>query len=237
MLIFLDLETTGLDKNDKICSVGLVSSDKEIKYDLVNEHKKITSKASSVHNITNEMIKDKSRFIDTQTFKFLDTHNNLDTTLVVHGAKFCLDNLLACGLRWKGGLIDTMRIVKHTIAECEFFSLQFLRYELKLYKNEKHESLAYGMNPNIVAHNALCDALIVKLLYDYLLDYTTMDKMYELSCTNVLIEKLNFGKYAGRYIEEIVMNDRKYLQWLLRNISDLDEDMRYSIEYYLEGCL
>jgi len=240
MLIFLDLETTGLDKNDKICSVGLISLDEkniDLRYDLVNENKKITSKASSIHNITNEMIKDKVKFTDTQAYKFLNLHNNQDTTLIVHDANFSLNNLLASGIRWNGYVVDTMRVIKHLIPECEIFSLQFLRYELKLYQTEKQESLACGMNPNIIAHNALDDALVIKLLYKYLLDYATIDDMYELSFKNVLIQKLNFGKYADRYIEDVAMNDRRYLEWLLKNVTDLDEDLRYSIGYYLEGCV
>jgi len=239
VLIFLDLETTGLEKDDKICSIGLVIIDNnklEIKYDLTNEGKKIPPKASSIHNITNEMIKNKPKFKDTKSCKFLELNNNEDVTIVAHNVGFDLEKLLACGIRWRGKVIDTLRVTKHLIPECEFFSLQFLRYELKLYKSEQTQALACGINPNIVAHNALNDALILKLLFDELLNYATQDEMYELSFKNVLMQKLNFGKYTDKYIEEIVMNDRGYLEWLLRNVMDLDEDLRYSIVYYLEGC-
>ena len=47
------------------------------------------------------------------------------------------------------------------------------------------------------------------------------------------MQKFEFGKYSGRYIEEISMCDRGYLEWMLGNIMDLDEDLRYSIEYNL----
>ncbi len=239
MVIFLDLETTGLELEDKIISIGLIvlENDKvEIKYDLVNEGKKIPPKASSIHHITNEMIKDKPTFKESDSYKFLQLHNNEDVTLVAHNINFDLQKLMACGVRWRGKMIDTLRVTKHLIPECEFFSLQFLRYELKLYKKELQQSLACGITSNIIAHNALSDALVVKLLYDYLMETTTMDEMYELSFKNVLLEKINFGKYKERYIEEIAMNDRGYLEWLLLNVMDLDEDLRYSIVYYLEGC-
>ena len=238
MLIFLDLKTTGFEKNDKICSMGLIVTDaqhRETRYELFNEGKKISSKASSLHHITNEMLKNKPNFIQSDIYRFLISHNNQDTTLVTHNVKLLLDTLLLYNISWKGGVIDTFRVVKHLISECEFFSLQFLRYELKLYYHEEQQSLFFGINPNIIANNALDDALITKLLYDYLLDYATIDEMYELSFKNVLVQKIGFGKYADRYIEDIVINDRKYLQWLLRNITDMDEDLRYSIEYYLKG--
>jgi DNA polymerase-3 subunit epsilon/exodeoxyribonuclease X len=108
--------------------------------------------------------------------------------------------------------------------ECEEFSLQFLRYELKLYKQE---------NEKITPHDALSDARVTKLLYETLLELAPKEKLEELTMQNVLMQKFEFGKYAGRYIEEISMIDRGYLDWMLHNIMDLDEDLRYSIKYYL----
>lgn len=228
MLIFLDVETTGLEKSDKIISIGLVAleDNKTIeKLDLVNEGKKISPKASSIHHITNEMIQDKPELQNSDTFKFLQLNNIYDTTLISHNINFDLEMLNeACGFVWQGKIIDTLRVSKHLMSECEEYSLQFLRYDLRLYKNEKNK---------IVAHEALSDAKTIKQLYEYLLELATQEQMYELSMKNVLMEKLEFGKYAGRYIEEISMLDRSYLEWMLSNIMDLDEDLRYSIEYYL----
>ena len=229
MLLFLDIETTGLENEDKICSIGLFAVDAESvvqKYDLVNEGKKISSKASSINHITNEMLKDKPKFQESETYKFLCEHNKEETTLVAHNSKFDLKMLLACGFEFTGQTIDTLRVTKHLIPECDFFSLQFLRYELKLYRDEEKESFA---------HNALSDAKVVKLLYEYLLNMATHEEMCELSSKKVFMQKLNFGKYAGRYIEDIGMCDYKYLEWMLTNILDLDEDLRYSIGYHLQG--
>ncbi|MCD6433634.1 MAG: 3'-5' exonuclease [Sulfurimonas sp.] len=239
MLIFLDLETTGLEQNDKICSIGLIAVDEaeiSVKYDLINEGKKIPPKASSIHHITNEMIKNKPIFKESEAYNFLQLHNSEDSTLIAHNVKFDLEKLLVCGFEWHGKVIDTLRVTKHLIPECEFFSLQFLRYELKLYRDEIREALLCGINANIISHNALDDALSAKLLYNCLLDISSHKQMIELSFKNVLLQKLEFGKYAGKYIEEVAMNDRRYLEWMLGNIMDLDEDLRYSIVYNLEGC-
>jgi len=223
MLIFLDTQTTGLEKTDKICSIAVITGDKEF-YELVNEGKKIPPLASSIHHITNEMIKDKTPLKDSEVFKFLEENNNEETTIVGHNIKFDLEKLSEIGFYFKGKIIDTLKVTKHLIQECELFSLQFLRYELRLYKNEPL---------GIVAHNALGNTLLVRELFNYLLDITTLEDMYNLSFEKVLLEKFSFGKYAGRYIEEISMQDRGYLEWMLRDISDLDEDLRYSIKYYL----
>jgi len=228
MLIFLDTETTGLEKSDKIISIALVAvEDNEItiKNDLVNEGKKIPPKASSINHITNEMIKDKPSLRESDTFKFLELNNIYDNTLVSHNANFDLDMLNSnIGFSWQGKIIDTLRVSKHLMPECEEFSLQFLRYELKLYKQEKEK---------ITPHEALSDAKTTKALYEALLELAPKEKLEDLSTKNVLMQKFEFGKYAGRYIEEISMIDRGYLEWMLNNIMDIDEDLRYSIEYYL----
>lgn len=239
MLIFLDLETTGLEESDKICSIGLIAvyEDKIIsKYDLVNEGKKISSKASSINHITNEMIKSRPKLKECGAWKFLQENNNKNSTIVAHNAGFDLKMLSARGFEWHGEIIDTLRATKHLIPECEHFSLQFLRYELKLYKNEKKEALTCSLSiieNEFIAHNALADALHVKLLYDYLLDIKTHNELIELSFKYVLIEKFDFGKYNGRYIEEISRYDMGYLEWLLANVTDMDEDLKYSINKYL----
>jgi DNA polymerase-3 subunit epsilon/exodeoxyribonuclease X len=229
MLIFLDLETTGLEAVDKICSIALIAVEdgkENILYELVNEGKKIPPKASSIHHITNEMIKGKGTLETSESYKFLQENNNINATIIAHNVKFDLQKLSAAGFEWQGKIIDTLRVTKHLIPECEFFSLQVLRYELQLYKREQEP---------IVAHNALGDTHIVKFLYEYLLDFASQEKMCELSFKKVLLEKLEFGKYAGRYIEEIVTSDRAYLEWMLSGITDLDDDVRYSIMSHLKG--
>ena len=236
MLIFLDVETTGLESVDRICSIGVIGVDGEeitSKYDLVNEGKKISSKASSINHITNEMIKEKPKLQDSEAYKFLQKYNRDDSTIIAHNVKFDLKMLLTCGFEWHGKVIDTLRATKHLIPECEQFSLGFLRYELKLYKDEVKEASLSGIHSEICAHNALSDALHVRLLYKYLLEIKSHDELVELSFKNVLIQKFEFGKYSGRYIEEISTCDRGYLEWLLGNISDIDEDLNYSIEHYL----
>jgi len=238
MLIFIDIETTGLEREDKICSIALIIVDeKEIsyKYELVNEGKKIPPQASSIHHITNEMIKEKSAFKEGEIYKFLQENSNDKNTLIAHNIKFDLEKLSSAGVTWKGDLIDTLRVTKHLIPECEFFSLQVLRYELQLYRDEEKLKDELGIKDALSAHNALSDVLVVKLLFNSLEELASLDKMKELSFKNVLLQKFDFGKHSGKYIEEVAMNDRGYLEWMLHSVSDLDEDLKYSINYYLEG--
>lgn len=234
MLIFLDIETTGLESVDRICSIGIIgvdSIDIISMYELIHENKKISSKASSINHITNEMIKNKPKFKDTKVYDFLQAHNNEEATIVTHNMQFNLKMLLASGLQWNGKILDTKRVTKHLIPECEEFSLQFLRYELKLYIDEEQERLKYFKNKTLT-QDALGDAFILKLLYSCLLDIKSYEELIELSFKDVLIEKFKFGKYSGQYIQEIAMYDRNYLEWML-SINNLDDDLEYSLKYHL----
>ena len=232
MLIFLDLETTGLEVNDKICSISILY-DAEYKYELINEGKKIPPQASAIHHIKNEDIQGKVVFSESEIYTFLQKYNNLDNTLVAHNIKFDLEKLASHNLLWRGAIIDTLKVTKHLIPECELFSLQVLRYELLLYRQEEEIKKRYGIKDALLAHNALGDAVVLKLLFEYLEELSSVDMMQELSFKNVLLEKFSFGKYKGRYIEEICLNDRSYVEWMLG--SDIDEDMKYSINHYLQG--
>ena len=240
MLIFLDLETTGVSKEDKICSVGLLVEDEhqqETMYELINENKKISVEASSIHHITKEMIQSAKPFIDSQIFKFLSAHNSLENTLVVHDKEFILSMLESCGFHAKYAVVDTKRVTKHLIQECEQFSLQFLRYELQVYKHDLALKELYGIKDAIVAHHALSDAFVIKELYEYLEQNYASSDMYSLTFEQVMLEKLDFGKYKGRYISEIATDDRAYLEWVLSALEDIDVDMKYSIKKNLEGYI
>jgi len=232
MLIFLDLETTGLELNDKICSIAILYEDKYI-YEVVYEGKKILAEASSINHITNEMLKGKGTFKESKAFEFLEKYNTPQHTLIAHNINFDIEKLAASGVMWKGEVIDTLKVTKHLIPECELFSLQVLRYELKLYRDEAKQKLHYGIKDALVAHNALSDAVVTKQLFSYLEDLSSKERMSELTFMNILLEKFSFGKHKGKYIEEVCINDRNYVEWLLSN--DIDEDVKYSINYYIQG--
>jgi DNA polymerase III epsilon subunit-like protein len=233
MLIFFDVETTGLELKDRICSIGMIIDDGEniqTYYELIKPPlKKISPSASAIHHITIEMLQNAKEFKDSLTYELLQKYNNSDTTLIAHNSKFDLLMLEREGFVFQGDIIDTLKCSKYLMSDCEHHSLQFLRYETKIYKNE--EKISNELNIVINAHNAISDALHVKLLFEYLKELENFEKLKDISQKKVLIEKFNFGKYKGRFIEEIVSADKAYLQWLLS--VEIDEDLSYSIKKYL----
>jgi len=228
MLMFLDIKTTGFESDDKICALSLMLQDEDetvfLGEEFVNEGKKIAAKASARHHVTNEMIADKGAFKESEIYTLLEKYNNETTVLVVHNASFVLQMLREGGFTFYGKIIDTLRVSRHLMPECELFSLQFLRYELKLYTLEPKNTQSCFVEA----------VIILELLYKYLEAMATPKEMFDLSFANVLLQKFPFGKYKERYIEEIVMQDRNYCVWLL-SLEDLDEDLHYSLEYYLDA--
>lgn len=220
MLVFVDFKATGNELDDKICAVSVLSGD-DYFAELVNEGKKISSEASAYHHINNKHIKDKGTFLHSKTYQFLQELDE-SSVVVVHDYEFIRKLLEPLGVGMAGKIIDTKRIAKHIISDIDRFDLQYLRYELQLLD---------GSEP---VYKPLEDVVMIKSLFDYLLESVTIEQMFKLSFQNVLLEKFSFGKYNGRYIEEIVQNDPQYLQWML-SLENLDTDLRYSIEYYLQG--
>lgn len=220
MLVFLDIKTIGSEVDDKICALSILH-DQTLTSELINDGKKIASEASASHHISNADIKDKDNFTQSKGYKFLQDLN-ADDVLVVHDYNFVYKILQSYGITIYAKIIDTKRVTKHIIEDIERFDLQYLRYELQLFTT------------NEMVYKPLEDVVVIKSLFEYLLQSVSEEEMFELSFKNVLLQKLNFGKYNGRYIEEIVNIDSQYLQWML-SLDNLDADLQYTIQNYLQG--
>ena len=232
-LVFLDVETSGLEESDRICELAfIVDNEGENSFfsELCKPDKKISTGAMAIHNITNEMVKEALLCTQTASYKALLSLNVEENIIVAHNLKFDLKMLEKEGFCNTMQVIDTLRCVKSLIPECELFNLQFLRYELNLYKEE--EKVANEMKIELKAHRALSDVIHLQLLFKTLLDYATLSQLIEISSSPVLLEKFTFGKYKGRYIEEICALDAGYIQWMKNSIEDLDEDLLYTLKYY-----
>ncbi len=230
MLIFFDTETTGVEAGDRICAVGMLKED-ECHYELIHPGRKIPPAASAIHQITNEMLKDAPAFAQSESSVRLKALNDTNNVLISHNAPFDLSMLEKEGFQWQGEVIDTLKCAKALMDDLEGYGLQFLRYELRLYRDEKTFFARYGAD--ITPHHPLSDALHVKMVYDYLLDLAPHEELVRISKSHVLLNRLPFGKYAKRRIEEIAHKDPGYLKWMLESLMDMDEDLRYSIEHYL----
>ncbi len=233
-LLFVDVETTGLEAKDRICELALIVQDGEetiATSSLCKSPKKIGSAAMALHHITNESIKDALPCTKTAVYTLMEEQNKEENVLIAHNVRFDLGMLEKEGFDVRLKIVDTLRCIKALIPECEQFSLQFLRYELGLYKDET--AAAQELDITLCSHRALSDALHLKLLYEHLLHCASLEELIRISSKPVLLQKLPFGKYGGRYIEEITEIDPAYLHWMMGNIEDMDEDLAFSVAHHL----
>ncbi|MBD3796902.1 MAG: 3'-5' exonuclease, partial [Campylobacterales bacterium] len=117
--------------------------------------------------------------------------------------------------------------------------LQYFRYKMGLYKQEKQEADALGIE--VKAHDAIGDVLVLKLFLTKLREAVQerfpnenpIEKMVALTKEPILVKTFRFGKYRGRTLQEVASQDAAYLRWMLTGMENLDGDMRYSINFYL----
>ncbi len=243
--ILFDTETTGAAQEDRIIQIGgmIISSKTNIEvYDeLCSTVLPIKLEAMEVHNITPDLIEGKGVFTSTNFFQKLQELNKSENYLIAHNIDFDLAMLEKEGFLNQYTKIDTLRCAKHLYPELPYHRLQYLRYALELYKIEKEE--AKNLNITIKAHDAIGDVLVMKLFLRKLVakctqmypDYNPMEKLAELTQTPVFVTKFRFGKYKGEDVVEVAKKDSGYLQWMRTNMSDLDEDMKYTLDKVIQG--
>jgi len=237
-IIILDTETTGNKEEDRICQLSyLVMNEnleiEEIYNELVKPPLPISYEAMAVHHITNEMVEDKPQIKYTDAYKRLKELNSPENLIVIHNAKFDLDMLKKEGFNSFFKLIDTFRILKHLLPEGKF-SLQYNRYALGLYKKEKDICKKYNIEIN--AHDALGDVIVLGLLFEYIIRNfdKTFKELIELTTKPVLHDKFYQGKHKFEKIKDVLIKDPDYIEYML-SLTDLDPDVKYSIEHHLEN--
>jgi DNA polymerase-3 subunit epsilon/exodeoxyribonuclease X len=242
--ILLDTETTGAGEDDRIIQLGFIvlgSKEIEVHNEFNSSDVEISFGAMEVHGITPDMIKDKVSCTQTSAYKRLLELNSEQNYLIIHNAPFDIGMLEKEGFENKMQVIDTLRVAKHILPDEEAHRLQYFRYSMELYKEEKKE--ADALNIEVKAHDAIGDVLVLKLFLSKLKtlvlqkykDENPVQKMVELTKEPIFIKTFRFGKHKGEKLEDVAQSDAGYLRWMLQNMENLDEDMRYSIEKVLKS--
>lgn len=237
--ILLDTETTGTSDEDRIIQLGFIvleGKNAVLHNDYCNPGIPIATTAMEVHGITPEDIKHKPTIEETSSFKMLNAINTHENFLLIHNAPFDLGMLKKERFEPQMQVVDTLRCARHLFPEEEAHRLQYFRYKLGLYKKEADEAKKLGIE--VRAHDAIGDVLVLKLFMRSLLEqlpsdmdfHDKMKKLVRLSTEPVLVRTpLRFGKHKGLRLTEIVAQDRGYLEWMLKNMEDLDSDIRFTI--------
>lgn len=242
--ILFDTETTGALEEDRVIQFGGMILDQKGKMEVYDELCKsevpIKIEAMEVHNITPMMLENKPSAKETNFYRRLEELNNNSNFLIAHNINFDLEMIKKEGFVNNLQLIDTLRCARHIYPDLPYHRLQYLRYALNLYKNEQEE--AQKLNITIKAHDAIGDVLVMKLFLRELVaktrevypNYNPMKKLVELSSTPVFVQTFKFGKYKGEKIVDVAQKDANYLNWMLNNMEDIDEDLKYTLSKVLQ---
>lgn len=240
--VILDTETTGIGEEDRVIQLGFIvlgEKDIEVQNEFFSTSVPISFGAMETHGITPNMLEGKPSCTESESYKRLNELNIDENYLIIHNAKFDIGMLEKEGFKTQMKVIDTLRVAKHMLPDEEAHRLQYFRYKMGLYKEEQKE--ADDLNIVIKAHDAIGDVLVLKLLLSKLKELVLaqfpnenpVEKMVDLTATPIMIKSFNFGKYRGKTLLEVASSDAPYLRWMLSNMENLDEDMRYSINTLL----
>lgn len=225
-LVSLDCEMTGIHPQvDRIVQIGLIKMYPDGKITewstLVNPQMAIPSEATAVHHITDEMVKDAPTFkaIAPILLKGLEACDllgyNLSFDIRFIQAEFVRQNITFV----PGKIIDGFKIYQRMYP-------RNLEAAVQEYLQEKMEG----------AHDALTDArntmqVVVAQLQRHTELPRSVDGLHKMFFETVAAGHidpegklawrngeacLNFGKFAGRSLKQLIQSEPGYVQWMIR---------------------
>ncbi len=234
-IVFFDTETTGNAQGDRLCQIAL--KERGVAEPIVNALYKppmpITYEAMAIHHITQKMVDERPAFTDSDEFASLKTLlEDPDTIPVAHNASFDLGIIAREGIT-PARHICTYKVARDLDADEKLgqYKLQYLRY-------------LFALELDASAHDAWGDVLVLEGVFEKLLEdmikltgseAAAIEAMIDISSRPLRYSSLRFGKYAGKKIAEVAKSDRGYLEWLLKEKrNNNEEDWVYTLEYYLK---
>lgn len=221
----MDVETTGTEENDRLCQIAYCMNGKCVSQNF-KPPVPISIDAMSVCHITNEMVENEPPFKDSPLHKELIEDLKDGAIVVAHNAQFDLKFLA------KEGIVPARHICTMKLAyamdknaEWEKYKLQYLRYKFGL-----------KLNGEIHPHEALSDVYVLEVLFNEVFKKEfSLKEMLEISSKPILFQKMMFGKHKGRFFKDIARIDLDYLMWFRRSGENLDENMIYTLNYWINN--
>lgn len=75
---------------------------------------------------------------------------------------------------------------------------------------------------------------MLKYLYEKLCESHSVESMIELCSKPIILEYIPFGKHKGKRFEEVAIDARNDLKYMLENF-DLDGDLRATLLHYMQA--
>lgn len=232
-LIFLDTEGTGVDtKTDRLCQV-CYKVDGQIRTEFFKPPVPISVKAMSITHITNKMVEDKPPFIGSPMNTDLQALLS-EGVLVAHNCAY------DAAILENEGVVAPRKICTYKVAQyldpegkVPEYNLQYLRYFLGL----EIEGNAHDAEGDVLVLEGVFNRLFAKMRESAASDEEVIEKMIEVTSAPTLYKKINFGKHAGKKIEDVAKEDRGYLEWLLAEkmkSPEGEEDWIFTLNTHLQ---
>lgn len=238
-LVFLDLETTGLDiEKDRIVQIGMKKIDSQGRptfYDtLVNPTVPIPEAATEIHGIKDGMVKDKPKFNDiaNEVLEFIAGCDLSGYNIFRFDAPFVNAEFVRVGITWdysQINFVDSLLIARK-------MEPRDLTWASKFYCNYDHTYAHNARADAIVASNVLLAQIdkydgIPSTVEELALFCNDGNKLLDLSGKFRYNESgeivFNFGKHK----DEPAMSHADYLSWMLG--SDFPADTKRLIRKML----
>lgn len=156
--LFLDTETTGNGDEDRLVQLAWYCEKTGFSEGLFNPPIPIKYGAMGVHHITNESVEDKPPFVGSEMYDALHSLLADGFIIVAHNARFDVGMLRREGIAIDK-YVDTLKLARKHIPATDSYSLQALKYKLKLEPT---------LLDAITAHDAAGDVAVLYELFRYL---------------------------------------------------------------------
>ena len=204
--IYYDTETTGVKPGkDRIIELAALDPVQDVRFSmLIHPECPIPAEASSISNITDEMVKDAPKIPEVLDafLQFcsgdvlLIAHNNDAFDQLFLEAEFLRANRKMPP--WK--FFDSLKWARKYRNDLPRHSLQSLRE-------------VYGITAN-QAHRALDDVVVLYQLVSRMIDDLSWEKVVELVEQQPQVLRMPFGKHAGKMLSEV---PKDYIAWLMQS--------------------
>ena len=228
-ICFFDLETTGTNPGkDKIVEIAVLKIDinnqkKEMVW-RVNPECPIPEEASSVHGITDEMVKDQPIFkhFSKEIFNFIEGCDlggyNIDKVAL----PLLVEEFIRSG-------IDVSSFVKVKTVDVQtiFFKKEprDLSSALKFYCNKDHGNAHTALDDTIATYEVLLSQLDkyhdLEPSVDFLSTLTRRNKNIDFAGRIIEDDNgdaiFNFGKHKGKKVKEVLTKEKGYYSWMMNS--------------------
>ena len=236
MILFLDLETTGVDietahiveyaameygHTDNPLELSCSADDWSV--GLVNPGVPIPPETSAVHHLVDADVQHSPT--EDQAAGMLAEVQDGRVPAAICGHNVGAFDLPIARKRLGGWppdapVLDTYRLAMHVWPDLPSYKLEVLAYRFALHPRDVPDDLTRGGKAG--QHSAAYDCVVAANLLRLIIDdvqsnmreeYHDLAGMVRLSAEHITVKKMRFGKHAGQFVRDL---PRSYVDWLMK---------------------